>query len=80
MISVKLRERPRIFDLYVGAKHIGRVKALWEGYCESLIISDEKLFCNIGSGRTIREAAQVVMRRAGYGASDGFDVQRLPSA
>ncbi len=80
MIKVELDEQPRTFDLHVGDKHIGRVRACWKGYVVAQFLNDQGQFSDCGHARNVREAAQLVLERAGYGKAAGVDVKRRGAA
>jgi len=77
MISVKLVEQPRMFNLFIGSKKVGRVRAWRNDHCEAWM-DDPTLPRGerfLRSEPTLRRAMQAVLCAAGYGKAKSHKVE-----
>ena len=77
MIAVSLQERPRIFNVFVGSKKVGKVRAWSKLSCEAWIddptVAAKERFLH--HEPTLRRAMQAVLCAAGYGKAKGHKVE-----
>lgn len=79
MISVELRERPRVLELYVGEKEVGRVTVYRPGghTCETFHPGEEKRYRYLQTSvRTIEQAARAILDAQDYGRRATVTVKR----